>query len=210
MVYSNYHGRGAGNCEPKRGYLAVVCVLTLLAGLSFTPAKAATPPEQHVIRVGSMALAVARGNDSTGQKISDLRSIMSRFADMQSIALFSLGRFRKKLPESQRLRYIDLMGNFVAKFMVGFSKQFAGRHVKILKTKKRSATDVIVESQIIYASGASPTPVKWRVLNRGGGPKIFDIQVRGVWLTLRIRSIFGDILKRNNGDFNALYAFMSR
>jgi len=186
-------------------FLVIAVILALAA-----PANTAAANEQHVSRVGRMALAVARGNDSVAQKVSELRDILSRFSDIRSIALFSLGRYRRKLPSDKALLYIDLMENFVAKFMVGFSDHFAGKSIKILRSKKRSKTDTVVESQIIYAGGVEPAQVKWRVITNSGQPKIFDVQVRGVWLTLRLRSQFTTVLKENNGNFDSLFSYMRK
>jgi len=170
----------------------------------------AAASEQYVVRVGKMAIAVANGNDSTAQKIADLRGVLRQFSDMKSIALFSLGRYRRRLPSGKLLLYIDLMENFVAKFIIGYSKHFAGKRLKIIRSKKRGSSDMIVESQIIYGGNASPSPVKWRVITNGGKPKIFDVQVRGVWLTLRLRSQFKTVLKENNGNFDKLFAYLRR
>jgi phospholipid transport system substrate-binding protein len=186
-------------------FLVVVVGFALAAQVNTASAN-----EKFVSRVGKMALAVARGNDSVSQKILDLRGILQRFADMKSIALFSLGRYRRKLPRGMTLKYVDLMETFVAKFMIGFSKHFGGKQLKIIRSKKRSASDMIVETQIIYGGGASPAKVKWRVITNTGKPKIFDVQVRGVWLTMRLRSQFSTVLKENKGDFNALFAYMRR
>lgn len=192
------------------GRLSAVVMAFVVAGFMFAAsAQDAKADEKYVVRVGRMALAVAGGNDSVPQKISELRDILARFCDMRNIAMFSLGRYRRKFPADKTLLYMDLMERFVAKFIIGHSKHFAGKNIKILRSKKRSASDTIVESQIIYAN-ASPAPVKWRVLSSGGKPKIFDVQVRGVWLTLRLRSQLMTVLKENNGNFNKLFAYLRR
>jgi phospholipid transport system substrate-binding protein len=191
--------------------LRMVILVIVVTGIVLSaPAHKAAASEKYVVRVGKMALAVANGNDSTAQKVADLRGVLQRFSDMKSIALFSLGRYRRKFPQAKLLQYIELMENFVAKFIIGYSKHFAGKRIKIIRSKKRSPSDMIVESQIIYGGNASPAPVKWRVLTHGGRPKIFDVQVRGVWLTLRLRTQFIDVLKEHNGNFDKLFAYLRR
>jgi ABC-type transporter MlaC component len=62
----------------------------------------------------------------------------------------------------------------------------------------------------LRSKDVSPSPVKWRVITHRGKPKIFDIQILGVWMTLRLRSQFSAVLKQNNGNFDALFAYMRR
>jgi ABC-type transporter MlaC component len=40
----------------------------------------------------------------------------------------------------------------------------------------------------------------------GGSYRVQDINVRAIWLSLQLKQRFTSVLKRNKGDFNALFA----
>jgi phospholipid transport system substrate-binding protein len=61
---------------------------------------------------------------------------------------------------------------------------------------------VEVSSQITSASGAPPVAVKYRLINTGGGWKLFDMSVEGVSVIESFRSQFADTLAQ--GDITAL------
>jgi phospholipid transport system substrate-binding protein len=48
--------------------------------------------------------------------------------------------------------------------------------------------------------------VKWRLTPSGGGYRVSDINIKGVWLTLATKKRFNDVLGRSKGDFSALFA----
>ncbi len=99
---------------------------------------------------------------------------------------------------------------FVAGLFVKYAKEFAGNRIEVTGSKARSASDVIVSSKVPFANGKAPLDVQWRLLKSGGGYKIFDVRVLGIWLAIQQRSEFVSVIKRNNGDFGALLTFLRR
>ena len=66
---------------------------------------------------------------------------------------------------------------------------------------------VLVKSKVNY-SGGKTVPVTWRIVKRGGGYKIFDVNVDGIWLATTQKTNFVTVLKKNKGDINALLAYL--
>ena len=184
----------------------------LLGALAFTPLAVGTPAsasaaaEQYISSVGKSILAVASG--SQGSMASSFRSLMARHAAISAIGIFSLGKYKNKLPSSQRAEYYKLIEKFVGGLFVKYAPQFAGNRIQITGSKARSAKDIIVSSKVHFANGKAPLDVKWRLLKSGGGFKIFDVRVLGIWLAIQQRTEFVSVIQRNNGDVGALLKFL--
>lgn len=184
--------------------LFTAVLLTPMA--STTPASASAAAEQYVSSVGKSILGVASG--SKGAMGTKFRALMARHAAISQIGIFSLGKYKNKLPSGQRSEYFKLIEKFVAGLFIKYAPQFAGNRIEITGSKARSATDVIVSSKVHFANGSKPLDVKWRLLKGGSGFKIFDVRVLGVWLAIQQRTEFVSVIQRNNGDVGALLKFL--
>jgi ABC-type transporter MlaC component len=45
-------------------------------------------------------------------------------------------------------------------------------------------------------------------VSAGGGLRVNDVNVRGIWLSLQMQQLFTSVLKRNKGDFDALLKYL--
>jgi hypothetical protein len=76
--------------------------------------------------------------------------------------------------------------------------------LKIISTSQQG--NYITITSAIVQNGGGREQVKWRLIPAGGGYKISDINIKGVWLTIATKKRFSDVLNKSKGDFNALFA----
>jgi phospholipid transport system substrate-binding protein len=175
------------------------------AGLT-AKAYAATGPEKYVQNIGKDVIALANSGTRGVPLRSRFVSLLQRHSDIRSIALFSLGTYQKKLPSNLRTRYFELVTRFAAGFFAYYVEDFAGSGLDV-KSSTPQGKAIIVDTAIQY-SGGRTAPVKWRVVNVGGGYRVNDVNVRGIWLSLQMQLQFTSVLKRNRGDFEALFKYL--
>jgi len=174
------------------------------AGLLFSarPSAAATPAESYVTRVGNSVIAAA----NTGSA-SQFRSVLRQHADIPSIALFSLGQYRKNLSSAQRQEYFGLVEQYISSVFSTHAGKLKGQ--KLVVTGSREVKDsVVVNSRL--SSSRGDTPVTWRLIKRGGGYRIFDVNVEGIWLASTQKTNFTSVLQKNNGNVDALLAYLRK
>ena len=73
----------------------------------------------------------------------------------------------------------------------------------------RSSRDLTVEEcngNLVETSLGGRSRMLWRL----SGGRIRDVRVSGVWLGIQLRSRFTQIIRRNDGDVNALLAYLRR
>jgi phospholipid transport system substrate-binding protein len=194
----------------RREFFLALTLLSAGSGLAvqIDEAGAATAPEKYVQRIGDDVIALANSGTRGGALRTRFVSLLQRHSDIRSIALFSLGTYQKKLPSDLRSQYFDLVMRYAAGFFAYYVEDFAGSGFDI-KTSKPQGKAIIVESSIRYSGGRS-APVKWRVVNAGGGYRVNDVNVRGIWLSLQMQQLFTSVLKKNKGDFAALLDYLRK
>src|SRR6266542_1962227 len=104
----------------SRRSLFVLAMLPLAFGSA--PAIAATPAESYVSSIGNRVLAAARSN-SVGQ----FRAMLRANADIPTIAIYSLGPYRKSLTPDMQAEYFRLVENYISSIFASHARSLAGQ-----------------------------------------------------------------------------------
>lgn len=183
----------------RRLFMSLAAAMALAPSLAF----AASPAESYVTKVGNSVIAAAR-NNSVGQ----FRSLLRANADIAAIAIYSLGPYRKSLTNDVKSEYYGLVENYIARVFQQNAKKLAGQG---LETKgAKDAGDSVLVKSILNFGGSGSVPITWRLVKRGGGFKIFDVNVDGIWLASTQKTNFVAVLKKNNGKMSALIDYLKQ
>ena len=187
----------------RREFAALLlgAVVTSSAG---SAAAAVNPAEGYVGKIADEVMSLA----NSGAKGTALRgrfaSVLNRYINLRNIANFALGPYQKKLPPSDKNRFYTLFSNYAAALFVYYVDDFKGSDLKIISTSQQG--NYITITSAIVQNGGGREQVKWRLIPAGGGYKISDINIKGVWLTIATKKRFSDVLNKSKGDFEALFA----
>jgi len=184
----------------RRSFLAIAL---FPAAFHSATAFAAAAAESFVSSVGNGVLAAAR-NNSVGQ----FRSLLKASADVPTIAIYSLGPYRKGLTKDLEGEYFRLVEDYISKVFASHSKSLAGQKLNVLGSRD-AGDSTIVRSEIAFDGGRT-VPVTWRLIKRGGGFRVFDVNVDGVWLASTQKTNFTSVLKKSGGDISALLAYLKQ
>jgi ABC-type transporter MlaC component len=183
----------------RRKLLAFVAFLTAQFPASQL-ALADTPQEQFVKNVSRQIIALANSGGSKASLRKRFSSLISRYSDARGVAMLALGTYRGQLPAGRKDEFVRLVVQYIAAFFVYYIDEFRGTALEI-KSSAAQGKLTLVDTRITNAG-----PVRWRISGGGGGYRVQDINVRAVWLSLQLKQRFTDVLKRNKGDFDALFA----
>jgi phospholipid transport system substrate-binding protein len=177
----------------------------LFLGAIATPGLAATDPAERYVdkiagEVMDLANSGARGDALRGK----FASLLNRYINLQTIANFALGPYRKQLPADEKAQFYNLFSNYAAALFVYYVDEFQGNSLEITSTAKQG-NYLTIDSAIVLKNGGRQK-VKWRLIPSGSGYKISDINIKGVWLTIATKDRFHKVLSGSKGDFDALYA----
>lgn len=189
-----------GRFFTRRKLLAV----SMAAALgSVAPAMASTAAEDYVTRIATDVMNLA----NRGQKGPALRAkfaaLMDRYVNLRAIADYALGPNSRKLPPGKRDEFYRLVSNYAAALFVYYVEDFRGNKLQIISTTKQGKFTVI-QSEI--TGGGGREKVRWRLVPSGGGYRVNDVNLKGVWLTIAMKDRFNKVLKASKGDFEPLFA----
>jgi len=169
------------------------------AGMS--PALAAGGAESYVNSVGNGVLAAARSGS-----VAKFQQLLKANADIPAIALFSLGSYRKRLTGGLQAEYFALVERYISAIFAQNASRLAGNSLQV-EDSQNVGDSVLVKSKLVYPDGHS-VAVTWRLVKRGGGYKIFDVNVDGIWLVTTQKTNFVAVLNKSNGDIQALLKYL--
>ena len=195
---------GTMNRKFTRREFATLFLGAALAGGASRASAAVNPAEGYVGKIANEVMSLA----NSGAKGTALRgrfaSVLNRYVNLRTIANFALGPYQKQLRPGDRNEFYTLFNNYAAALFVFYVDDFKGSDLKIISTSQQGNFTTIVSA--IVQNGGGREQVKWRLVPAGGGYKISDINVKGVWLTIATKKRFSDVLNRSKGDFEALFA----
>ena len=180
----------------------------LLAAPLQAQAGSCAQAKSYISRVASsVTRTLANTSQGSAARERRFRQIFRSNMNINKLGRFALGRYAKKMPASKNGTYLKLVENLVIKVFFGRMKDYRGETFKIYDTRKgcrpkgSRGSEFIVSGEIKTASGRRVARISWWVV----GSRIFDISVEGVWLAQQQRSAFGAVLRKNKGNFDALF-----
>ena len=105
-----------------------------------------------------------------------------------------------------KAEYYSLVEGYIAKVFQQNAKKLAGQGLEVKDTK--DAGDSVLVRSVLNFGGGNAVPVTWRLVKRGGGYRIFDVNVDGIWLASTQKTNFVSVLKKNNGKMSALLDYL--
>jgi ABC-type transporter MlaC component len=190
----------------SRRRLLFTLVSASIVSLSSAHAAANAAAAKYVSSIGDDIVDLANSPTRGRALRSKFTSLLSRHVNLQSIALSSLGTYRGKLPARDKAKFNQLVTTYAAALFVWYADDFKGQKFIVDGTTSQGKT-ILVETKIT-SSKFSNEPIVWRLAASGGGFKIIDLKIRGVWLSIAMRDAFSRELKKSKGDFEQLYAFL--
>ena len=143
---------------------------------------------------------------SEDEKIIRLKEIGEQSVDIEGVGLYTLGKYRKTLTDSQEKQYKELFKDY-------FLKSFSGRLVGYTDAKIAILSEEIKnEKYTIVCTVLEETPknpevnIDWRIYTKNPErPLIRDLIVEGLSLARTQKEEFKSIMQNNGGDINYLF-----
>ncbi len=177
-----------------------------LLGAAGAPALARTTPEDYAVELGRKVITLARSNASDRQLKRKFLDLLTRNANIRAVARFALGKYRRRIPKSLMPEYYRLVLDYIAGMFVYYRRDLAAEDIRALKSRKRGSWTT-VETVLVFPGGKESKAL-WRIYTGGGPLRVGDLNIKGIWLSLRMRDKFVSILNKSKGDFSALMQYL--
>ena len=151
--------------------------------------------------------AVALGqNLSKELKIVKLKTIANKSVDIEGIGLYSIGKRRKELTDTQKEEYLEIFKKYFLKSFASRLAQYSDPKIRVDSEKYLNKKYTMVSSVLVATDDKPEVKIDWRVITKDPeNPLIIDVIIEGVSLAKVQKEEFNAIIQNNDGDINALF-----
>ena len=151
--------------------------------------------------------AVALGqNISKDLKIVKLKTIANKSVDIEGIGLYSIGKRRKELTDTQKEEYLEIFKKYFLKSFASRLAQYSDPKIRVDSEKYLNKKYTMVSSVLVATDDKPEVKIDWRVITKDPeNPLIIDVIIEGVSLAKVQKEEFNAIIQNNDGDINALF-----
>jgi phospholipid transport system substrate-binding protein len=181
----------------------IICIWVLTAALVCPAyARAATPlktVEDHVHQLlGVLSDRSLTGPAGEEKKRDAARSISGSLFDFTELSRFTLGAGWRAFTPQQRKTFVDLYRQLLESIYMGRLLQYRDQKVDFKRQFALSDTRWEVQSEIITKDGN--IPMDYRLIEKNGAWKVYDVIIENVSLARNYRSQFRSILSDNTPE----------
>jgi len=188
--------------------LALVFGLALLAaGTPVAPALAAGESAAVVADFGDHMLQMLNGPQiSPADRQKRFGALLDKDFDFVKIGRFVLGRYWNTATDQEKQQFAPVFRDYVVQsYSVRFG-EFGGASFKVTGERAENPTSTIVSTSVMQRNSPTPAKVDWRVSNDTGSPKITEVIVDGISMSLTHRQEFASLIERSGGGVGGLIA----
>ncbi|MEO9876032.1 MAG: ABC transporter substrate-binding protein [Anderseniella sp.] len=170
------------------GLLAMGC-----PGPGMVLATPASSSEKLVHEAANRFLEVMRN----GAHRAEIANTLDKYVAMGSLALFVLGKHRRKLKSDRQQIYVDLFNRMVLKVIAKNGKKVGG--TAFVVTGSRSN---IVQGYVQHTQDRR-TELEFRIKK----DRITDVRIQGIWMGILLRQSFDHVIHKG-GSIDAIFVFL--
>ena len=152
-------------------------------------------------RLGTEAIgALQQQSQSQVQREAAFAGILRKGFALDLIGRFALGRHWRQATPAQQSDYLTVFRHFVIKTYARRLRDFSARGFAVTGTAAAGAEGDIIVLTRIERTGAAALLAGWRVREIEGQPRIVDVVVEGVSMTITQRQEFASVTRRGGID----------
>ena len=148
---------------------------------------------------------------SENEKIIRLKEIGEQSVDIEGVGLYTLGKFRKNLTDSQIKQYKELFKDYFLKSFSGRLVGYTDAKIAVLSEEVKNEKYTIVYTKLIGTSERPEVQIDWRVYTKDpDNPLIRDLVIEGLSLARTQKEEFNSIIVNNDGNIEALFENLNK
>jgi phospholipid transport system substrate-binding protein len=194
---------GPRQLKVSRRWFGAMLLGGFATGVIPSVAHADPAAEAYVQKIAADVMGLANSGGTGKPLRAKFAAVLNRYINLKAIATFALGTYQKQLPPGDKELFYDLVSTYSAALFVYYVDDFKGASLDILSSDQEGRFTTIKSAMRLRDGGSEN--IRWRLVPVGGGYKISDVNLKGVWLTISMKQRFKDVLGRSKGDFQALY-----
>lgn len=192
------------DCDFSRRGFCRAATAGALIGVFGTPSFALNTQDAEALigRLVDEINGVINSGKSENAMYVDFEKIFRKYAFVDGIARAVLGAPARSASKAQMAGYTEAFTGYMARKYGKRFREFIGGWIEVKAARKlKSYYEVDTMAKL---AGTSPFDVTFRVSDKGGSDKFFDMLIEGISLVKAERSEVGAMLDQERGDIDKL------
>ena len=166
---------------------------------------------EFISSLSSEASNILSSKLSEEEKIIRLKEIGEKSVDIEGVGLYTLGKYRKTLNDSQKKQYKELFRNYFLKSFSGRLVGYTDAKIAVLSEEIKNEKYTIVYSKLIGTSERPEVKIDWRVYTKDPENLLIrDLVIEGLSLARTQKEEFNSIIANNNDNIEALFENLNK
>ncbi len=178
------------------GLYLIVLLIIPLASHAATPLETIRADINKVLDV--LRDPSLKGDSGKKTKKAKIRTLANGMFDFDELSRRTLAQNWKKLNDGQQKEFIDLYSSLLEETYANRILSYTNEDV--LYGKERSLSEKTVEVQTTIVTKKADVPIYYRVIQKDGDWKVYDVVIEGVSLINNYRTQFREILANKPPD----------
>jgi phospholipid transport system substrate-binding protein len=189
----------------SRRLVLVFGFVLLTAGMPL--ALAAGEATAVVIDFGNRALQMLNDPQlSPAERQKRFAALLDQDFDFVKIGRFVLGRYWQSATNQERQEFAPVFHDYLVQSYSVFFNEFTGTSFKVTGERPEGSGSTLVSTTVIQRGNPTPAKVDGRVSMDTGSPKITDVIIEGISMSLTYRQEFASVIERSGGGVSGLIA----
>ena len=151
---------------------------------------------------------VINSGESESAMFNDFARIFTRYADVSTIAMSTLGPDARRASAAQRSAFVQAFTSYISRKYGKRFREFIGGKIVVQSARQVKSFYEVKSTAILQ--GEAPFEVIFLVSNKSGRDLFFDMLIEGISLLKSERTEIGAMIDRRGGDLNGMIADLAK
>ena len=181
-------------------------IIFLIFSLSQKGYGYSSDPKQFITEIVDEAKKILVDSNSKEFKTKKLSEMALKTVDINGVAFYSLGKYRKNLNDDQTKEYLLLFEKYFLKSFTSRLTDYSDPKINVLSVEVLNPKYTIVKSVLLATDKKPEVKIEWRVYTKNPDkPLIRDLIIEGLSLARTQKEEFASVIEGNNGDITKLF-----
>ena len=187
----------------KKNFFIIVFFIFGLTQESFAYSS---DPKQFIQEIVDEVKKILVETNTKEFKTTKLSEIALKTVDIQGVAYYSLGHYRKELNDKQLKEYHTLFEKYFLKSFTSRLTDYSEPKIDVVSTEVLNPKYTIVKSVLLSTDKKPAVNIEWRVYTKNPDkPLIRDLIIEGLSLARTQKEEFSSVIESNDGDVTKLF-----
>ena len=182
----------------------IIAMILMVAGLMMIPLQAYAASAKETVETGVNKVLKTLGDPAfkakpKDVKITEIGNIIGEVFDFTELSKRTLGREWKKMKPEQQKEFTELFKELLEGVYADTLLSYTDQKIVFDKEVELKKGRVEVQSNIVLSDGKK-VPIFYRLTNKNGDWKTYDLIIEGVSLVKNYRSQFREIIAKESPE----------